>query len=128
MPSKKDVFVELLNLLKTSITDVSGRVYSSFPKKNISFPFIVISDIKRSQDKINLSNEIITENFIINVAVYTKTTQQIDELSDQIYTLLKSTKIQGRTPLEIEEVDSDQIIEANGSVYHFKTIVLTYRY
>ncbi|RLF46447.1 MAG: hypothetical protein DRN17_00430 [Thermoplasmata archaeon] len=128
MPSKKDVFIDLLNLLKTNISSVSNRVYSSYPKKNITFPFIVISDIRRSQRTVNLSNDVFTENFLVEVTVYTKTTQECDELSDQIYTLLKSTKIQGKKPNNIEEIDSDQVIEANGKIYHFKTLSLLYVY
>ena len=128
MPSKKDVFIDLLNLLKTNISSVSNRVYSSYPKKNITFPFIVISDIRRSQRTVNLSNDVFTENFLVEVTVYTKTTQECDELSDQVYILLKSTKIQGKKPNTIEEIDSDQVIEANGKIYHFKTLSLLYVY
>lgn len=128
MPSKKDVFLELLNLLKNEISSVSNRVYSSYPKKNIVFPFIVISDIRRSQRTVNLSNECLTERFLVEITVYTKTCQEMDELSDQIYSLLKSTPIQGKKPNNIEEIDSDQIIEANGKVYHFKTVSLEYVY
>ena len=128
MPSKKDVFIDLLNLLKTNMSSVSNRVYSSYPKKNITFPFIVISDIRRSQRTVNLSNDVFTENFLVEVTVYTKTTQECDELSDQVYTLLKSTKIQGKKPNTIEEIDSDQVIEANGKIYHFKTLSLLYVY
>jgi len=115
-------------LLKTNMSSVSNRVYSSYPKKNITFPFIVISDIRRSQRTVNLSNDVFTENFLVEVTVYTKTTQECDELSDQVYTLLKSTKIQGKKPNTIEEIDSDQVIEANGKIYHFKTLSLLYVY
>ena len=128
MPSKKDVFLELLNLLKNEISSVSNRVYSSYPKKNIVFPFIVVSDIRRSQRTVNLLNECLTERFLVEITVYTKTCQEMDELSDQVYLLLKSTPIQGKKPNNIEEIDSDQIIEANGKVYHFKTISVEYVY
>ena len=128
MPTKKDVFIDLMNLLKTNITEVSNRVYSSYPKKKITLPFIVLSDIRRSQNTITLTKEIVDEVFVVNITVYTKTAQQLDELSDSIYSLVQTTPIHSFKPNMIEDVDSAEVIDENNKVIHYKTIAVTYRY
>ena len=128
MPTKKEVFIDLMNLLKTNITEVSNRVYSSYPKKKITLPFIVLSDIRRSQNTITLTKEIVDEVFVVNITVYTKTAQQLDELSDSIYSLVQTTPIRSFKPNMIEDVDSAEVIDENNKVIHYKTIAVTYRY
>ena len=128
MPTKKEVFIDLMNLLKTNITEVSNRVYSSYPKKKITLPFIVLSDIRRSQNTITLTKEIVDEVFVVNITVYTKTAQQLDELSDSIYSLVQTTPIHSFKPNMIEDVDSAEVIDENNKVIHYKTIAVTYRY
>lgn len=128
MPTKKEVFIDLMNLLKTNISEVSNRVYSSYPKKKITLPFIVLSDIRRSQNTITLTKEIVDEVFVVNITVYTKTAQQLDELSDSIYSLVQTTPIHSFKPNMIEDVDSAEVIDENNKVIHYKTIAVTYRY
>ena len=128
MPTKKEVFIDLMNLLKTNITEVSNRVYSSYPKKKITLPFIVLSDIRRSQNTITLTKEIVDEVFVVNITVYTKTAQQLDELSDSMYSLVQTTPIRSFKPNMIEDVDSAEVIDENNKVIHYKTIAVTYRY
>ena len=42
MPTKKEVFLELMDLLKSNISEVDSRVYSAYPKKDIVLPFIEV--------------------------------------------------------------------------------------
>ena len=122
MPTKKEVFIDLMNLLKTNISEVSNRVYSSYPKKKVTFPFIIVSNPEYSEKEFTISNEVILYSFVITIYIYTKTSQELDELTQKVIDLLKNNDILGSTKEITEEKPTEY--NENNSIIHEGAIIV----
>ena len=103
MPTKKEIFLALKNLLDANITEVSGRIYSAYPKKTITLPFIVISNPEYNENVYSINDSVISYSYTVDIYVYTKTSQELDELTQKVIDTLRNNDILGATKSIREE-------------------------
>jgi len=128
MPTKKDVFLGIKNLLDANIPEVSSRIYSSFPKKKYTLPLIVISNVSHSFGERSLSGKFYRTHYSIDVEVYTKTAQELDEISEKVSMVLRDNQVQGRYPEAVGDIDNLEFVDDNNKIIHKRTIAVTYAY
>ena len=122
MVTKKELFLELKNLLATSIPEVNNRVYSSFPKKKYTLPLIVISNISYEEDSYTLNDSVISGFYSVEIYLYSKTSQEIDELSEKIKDSLRAHDFFGMSKTIRDEGTVDSFEE--NSIVHESAIEL----
>ncbi len=97
MATKKEIFLRLLELLKNNIPEVNNRVYSAYPKKEPTLPFIVISNPEYEEKEFLIDDSVISYTFTVDIYVYTQTSQELDELSQKVIDVLRNNDFYGAT-------------------------------
>jgi len=97
MPTKKEVFLAIKNLLDANISEVDSRIYSAYPKKTITLPFIVISNPEYSENSYLIDDSVVSYSFTVDIYVYTKTSQELDELTQEVINTIRNNDILGAT-------------------------------
>ena len=128
MVTKKDIFLDLRNLIASNIQAVSNRVYSAFPKKKYVLPLIVIPNISRSASQYSIDSNPNIDEYNVEIEVYTKTAQECDEITDELFDLLKNNPVVGKKPASYGEIDHLEYVDLDNKIIHKKTIALVYKY
>ena len=86
------------DLLRVSLTDPLNRgadwIFTAFPKRDIRYPLIAISQPTMSKGPMGASDTLIEEGIIaLDISIYSKTTIQRDELADAVLALEKAKRL-----------------------------------
>jgi len=82
--------------LKTNITAVSSRVYTSYPKVNVIYPMITIVDSGISQPmRLGMQSEGTLITLPLEIRIWTKNVKDRDEIFDSVYDYLRTNQFSG---------------------------------
>ena len=120
MPDRKSVFLELKSILET-VPDLSGKVYSAYPKKKINLPFAIIKTPAYSEEAYTLDDSVYSYAYEYEIHIYAKTAQKVDELTDLVISTLRSSDVYN-AQMSINALPDVEAID-DMEVYH--VVVLT---
>jgi len=126
---RQDVYAVLHGILKNNISEVSGRVYSSYPKTKISLPLIIVepAQVKKLSFLSNTGFEV-----TVTITVYSKKSSELDLLADKVdYSLTHSqveTLWQNKMYL-LQSYDSNtaDFEDLNNNAGHYKVLTYVFR-
>ena len=108
---------DLVNLLrdklKTNITAVSSRVYTSYPQNNVIYPMITVVDTGSTQEgKLGMGSEGTILRLGVEIRVWARNVKERDEIFDSVYDYLRTNQISG-----------DDLIGANLHDFNMSSVV-----
>lgn len=128
---RSNVYETLYDLLKAYATSSS---YSTTPQPMVTaayidnstqtFPMIVVNPAIISTEGRTFNNSSSQKNVSVIIDIYTKKTEDIDKLADNIFTLVNGTKTQGITLVGTNETFSVPLV--NSTKIKNKTITFNY--
>ena len=82
--------------IRTSIAAVSSRVYTSYPKVNVTYPMITIVDSGISQPmRLGMQSEGTAITLPLEIRIWTKNVKDRDEIFDSVYDYLRTNQFSG---------------------------------
>lgn len=89
------------DLLRVSLTDPANRgapwIFTAFPRRDIQYPLLVISQPSMSKSPMGASDTLLEEGIIaLDISIYSKTTLERDELTDAVLALEKEQRLKLR--------------------------------
>ncbi len=91
-----DLVVFLRDKLKTNITSVSSRVYTSYPQRGVIYPMITVTDIgSRQEGRLGMSSEGTILRLGVEIRVWGRNVKERDEIFDDVYDYLRSNQLSG---------------------------------
>lgn len=98
-----DAIILIRDKLRTNISQVSSRVYTSYPKKGIIYPIITVTDRGISQpQRLGMGSEVTAINLDVEIRIWTKNVKDRDEIFDAVYDYLRGNQL-----------DADGLVDAN---------------
>ena len=124
MPTREEIFTYLRQLLINNITAVSGRVYPSYPVKEVQKPFIVLKTSNKNFPETSISNKPLSNRISYDIYIYTSTMKENDDISEQVENLLINDSL---LDLNKESIETNPSIDSLDSknVIHEGNITLT---
>ena len=121
MATVNSLYLDLLNLLKANISEVNSRVYTSFPKKRLAFPLIVLELGSHGTDSKSTTNIPLSKSTSYDIYVYSQLASEGMQISEEIVNLL-----QNHYTDESIDVSIDKTIEQyiDGKIYHETLITI----
>ena len=90
----------LRDQLKTNITDVSSRVYTSYPKVNVIYPMITVVDLgTRQQARLGMQSEGTILRLGVEIRIWARNVKERDEIFDSVYDYLRNNQLDAGTGL-----------------------------
>ena len=127
---RHDVYKVLHDLLKDNVSEVNGRVYSSYPLTKVKLPLIIITGVG-----IKPTHFLSAQGYeaTVPIEIYTKKKSDIDLLSDEIITLLKNNMslLWDNQMYLLDYYDNtsfdNNFVDENNIVGHYNVITLVLR-
>ncbi len=127
---RHDVYKVLHDLLKDNVSEVNGRVYSSYPLTKVKLPLLIISGVG-----IKPVRFLSAQGFEVTVPieVYTKKKSDVDLLSDEIISVLKNNMslLWDNQMYLLDYYDNtsfdNNFVDDNNNVGHYNVITLILR-
>lgn len=92
-----DTVLFIRNLLRDNISDPnsrsSGFIMTSFPKRQISYPVIVVKVSSSGAVKLGMQSEISQSTIVIEIDVFAKNSKQSDELTQEVIDTLRTNQL-----------------------------------
>ena len=108
-----DSIILIRDKLRTNISSVSSRVYTSYPKTNVIYPIITVVDRGISQpQRLGMGSEATAINIDIEIRVWARNIKQRDELFDEIYDYLRTNQLDATTGLVASNLSGFQLLSA----------------
>ena len=86
--------------LKTNISAVNSRVYTSYPQVGVVYPMISIVDRNISQpQRLGMGSEGTLINITLEIRIWARNVKERDELFDSVYNYLKNNQLDDTTGL-----------------------------
>ena len=125
--TRKAAFRNTRTFLLNNITGVGTRVYGSYPVTNIQLPLIVVENGIKGEDELSVNSNTLSRPIIIPVTVYSKQSEKIDSLADEIETvLLTSSSNYSAQNMFLDRItdlgEGSQFIDIKGNKVHGKTL------
>ena len=95
-----DTIILIRDKLRTNITSVSSRVYTSYPKNPVIYPIITVTDRGIIQpSRLGMASEGTLLNIDVEVRIWGRNVQERDELTQQVYAYLRTNQLDTGTGL-----------------------------
>ena len=89
-----DTIILIRDKLKTNITSVSNRVYTSYPQKNVIYPMISVIDRGIIQPaKLGMASEGTLINIDVEIRVWARNVKERDEIFQEVYEYLRTNQL-----------------------------------
>ena len=101
------------NKLKTNISAVNSRVYTSYPQKNVIYPMITVVDRNINQpQRLGMGTEGTVLNITLEIRIWARNVKERDELFDSVYTYLKNDQLDTGTGLVESNLNNLSLLSA----------------
>jgi hypothetical protein len=95
-----DTIILLRDKLKSNITSVSNRVYTSYPKNNVIYPLISVTDRGIIQpSRLGMASEGTIITIDVEIRVWARNVKERDEITQEIYNYLRTNQLDTTTGL-----------------------------
>jgi len=96
-----DTIILIRDKLRTNISSAGSRVYTSYPKNPVIYPMITVIDSGTTQlSKLGMSSEGTLLTITLEIRIWTKSTKERDEMSQEIYEYLRTNQLDTTTGLK----------------------------
>ena len=124
---RKAAFRNTRTFLLNNITGVGTKIFGSYPVTNINLPLIVVENGIKGEDDQAVNDTILGREILVPVTVYSKQSEKIDSLADEIDTVLLASSsnyiAQNFTLHRITDIgEGSQFIDVKGNKVHGKTL------
>ena len=95
-----DTIILIRDKLKTNISSVSSRVYTSYPSHDVIYPMISVTDrgIIQSQ-RLGMASEGTILSMTVEIRVWAKSVKDRDEITQEVYDYLRQNQLDTTTGL-----------------------------
>jgi len=95
-----DTIILIRDKLKTNISSVNNRVYTSYPSHDVIYPMISVTDrgIIQSQ-RLGMASEGTILNMTVEIRIWTKSVKDRDEITQEVYDYLRGNQLDTTTGL-----------------------------
>lgn len=124
-----DLVVFLRDKLKTNITSVSSRVYTSYPKRNVIYPMITVTDSgSRQEGKLGMSSEGTILRLGVEIRVWARNVKERDEIFGEIYDYLRTNQLSSDdiTGANLHDFSMDSVVNVSEPDVKSKVMEVTY--
>ena len=91
-----DFVIYIRDKLKTNISGVNSRVFTSYPQRNVIYPMITVTDIgSRQEGKLGMSSEGTILRLGVEIRVWARNVKERDEIFDSVYDYLRTNQLSG---------------------------------
>lgn len=95
-----DTILLIRDKLRTNISSVSSRVYTSYPKKNVIYPMISVVDRGIIQpQRLGMASEGTLITIDVEVRVWARNVKERDEIFQEVYDYLRTNQLDVTTGL-----------------------------
>jgi len=95
-----DTIILIRDKLKTNISSVSDRVYTSYPKKGVIYPMISVVDRGSLQSgRLGMASEGTVITMDVEIRIWAKSTKGRDEITQEVYDYLRTNQLDATTGL-----------------------------
>jgi hypothetical protein len=95
-----DTIILLRDKLRTNITSVSSRVYTSYPKQNVIYPLITVTDRGTiQQGHLGMASEGTVLTVDVEIRIWARNVKERDEISQEVYDYLRKNQLDTTTGL-----------------------------
>lgn len=95
-----DTIILLRDKLRTNITSVSNRVYTSYPKNSVIYPMISVIDRGTTQQaKLGMQSEGTLLSLDIEIRIWARNVKERDEITQEVYKYLRENQLDATTGL-----------------------------
>ena len=131
-----DTIVLIRDKLKTNISSVSSRVYTSYPQKNVIYPMISVTDRGITQPtRLGMASEGTVISINVEIRVWARNTKERDEITQEVYNYLRDNQLDSVTGLSdsnlhdfslLSAINIDEIGEAGikSKVMEYKFLII----
>jgi len=100
-----DAIILIRNNLKTNISNVNSRVYTSYPKVNVVYPMITVIDKGITQpQRLGMQSEGTAITITLEIRIWANNVKERDELFDSTYDWLRTNQFGGSSALTDAEL------------------------
>lgn len=124
-----DLVVFLRNKLKTNITAVNFRVYTSFPQRNVIYPMITVTDLgSRQEGKLGMGSEGTIIRLGVEIRIWARNVKERDEIFDDVYDYLRDNQLTGDdiTGANLHDFSMDSVVNVSEPDVKSKVMEVTY--
>ncbi len=108
-----DSVILIRDKLRTNITSVSSKVYTSFPKRGIVYPIITVVDRGITQpQRLGMGSEGTALNITIEIRIWGRNVKERDEIFDSVYDYLRTNQLDDGTGLVASNLNGFQLLSA----------------
>ena len=95
-----DTLILIRDKIKTNISSVGNRVYTSYPQKGVIYPMISIIDRGVSQpSRLGMASEGTLLTITVEIRVWARNTKERDEIAQSVYDYLRTNQLDASTGL-----------------------------
>ena len=124
-----DLVVFLRDKLKTNITAVSSRVYTSYPQRGVIYPMITVTDSgSRQEGRLGMSSEGTVLRLGVEIRIWAKNVKQRDEIFGDVYDYLRDNQITGDDIVgaNLHDFSMDSVVNVSEPDVKSKVMEATY--
>ena len=89
-----DTIILIRDKLRTNISSVSNKVYTSYPKKSVVYPIITVTDRGIIQpSRLGMASEGTLITIDVEVRIWGKNVKQRDEIFQEVYEYLRTNQL-----------------------------------
>lgn len=108
-----DSVILIRDKLRTNITTVSNRVYTSYPQQAVIYPMITVVDRNISQPaRLGMRSEGTVLYVTLEIRVWARNIKERDEIFDDIYEYLRGNQLDATTGLVESNLLGFQLMSA----------------
>jgi hypothetical protein len=124
-----DIVNLIRDKLKTNISAVSNRVFTSYPRSNVVYPMITIVDTGTRQEKrMGMQSEGTALRVGIEIRVWARNVKERDELFDSVYDYLRTDQFgtSSLTGANLHDFSMDSVVNISEEDIKSKVIQLKF--
>jgi len=108
-----DAVILIRDKLRTNITGVSSRVYTSYPKNPVVYPIITVVDRGINQiQRLGMGSEATAINITLEIRIWGRNVKERDELFDSVYNYLRENQLDDTTGLVASNLNGFSLVSA----------------
>jgi hypothetical protein len=108
-----DAIVLIRDKLRSNISSVNSRVYTSYPKEGVVYPMITIVDRNISQPaRLGMGSESTAITIELEIRIWARNVKERDEIFDSVYNYLRNNQLDDTIGLVASNLDGFRMTSA----------------
>lgn len=108
-----DSIILVRDKLRTNVTGVNGRVYTSYPQQPVIYPMITVVDRNISQpQRLGMGSEGTVLYLTLEIRIWARNVKERDEIFDSVYDYLRGNQLDTTTGLVESNLNGFTLLSA----------------